>query len=253
MMSSEEFLKLLDFLYLKVSFLEKDSKFSIVSSEIDRLRKSLKVSDYYRFSIDKTIETVCSLFEKSDDSYEGYRNVFRSKEVAMILDIADANLPILFGCEMGKLYYDDDYVVGIHGSLHQGFMIESSHFSTGLLCIHGPRINRVVKLKDDGLDFYSFLQYKYYEDSDVNAMIIRIPRSEITSPIWRKANEGVYLNPKFIYGYYKSFYSDGQNKYPKIILNPNYGKDDFKKDSYYDISDQFFCKEMVINKSSKLY
>lgn len=233
--NKEEFLEVLDFLYLKAVSEEYAGNLAIVSPEIKKLRETLDDSSYYRFPFDKTVEVVCGLLEGKDTSYDSLRSVFRSRDVAMIIDIAEANIPFMFGKEMEKLYYDDDYVVGIHGSLHDSYDIEHSRFATGLLCIHGPRINRTVKTKEDGLDFYSFLSYQYYEDSDVNAIIVRIPKDEVTSPMWMESRYGVFLNPGYIYGYYKSFYSDGRNRNPKIIKNPNYGK----VNSSYTICDEW--------------
>ena len=235
MFTKEEFLNLLNFLYLKAVSEEYAGNLAIVSPEIKKLITSFEDSYYYRYPSEQTIETICQLLEGKDTSYESLRSVFRTKEVAMINEINETNFPIDFGKEMEKLYFDDDYVVGIHGSLHSGYDIEHSRFHTGLLCIHGPRINRTVKTKEDGLDFYNFLSYQYYEESDVNAIIIRIPKDEITSPMWMEAKHGVYLNPGYIYGYYKSYYPDGRNRSPKIIKNPNYGNINFS----YTISDEW--------------
>ena len=244
-LDKNEFLQLLDFLYLKAVSCEYSLGLSIVSCEIEKLKNSLDDSYYYRFPLAKTIRLVVSLLEENGFSYEGLRNVFRSKDVAMILNIAEANIPYVFGMQMEKLYYDDDYVVGIHGSLHHGYEIEKSRFSTGLLCIHGPRINRTVRTKEDGLDFYSFLSYKYYDDLDVNAIIVRIPKENVSLPMWVEGKYGAYLNPGYIYGYYKSFYSDGRNRNPRIIKNPNYGCNYF-----CDICDEWLpsvveCKKKV--------
>ncbi len=242
-LNKEQFLNLLDALYIKVVSEEASNKLAIVSSEIKKLRESFD-SNYYQFPIDKTIQIVCNLLDKNEVSYEGLRNVFRSKKVTMINEIAEAKLPVTFGKDMEKLYYDDNYVIGIHGSLHPNYVIENSRFTTGLMCIHGPKINRTVRFKEDGLDFYSFLQYQYYEDSDVNAIIIRIPRNEVCSPMWKMGERGAYFNPKYLYGYYKSFYSDGRNRSPKIIKNPNYGRDDFS----YNTCDEWLPSVVDIKK-----
>lgn len=234
-LSKDEFLHLLDVLYKKAFDEERAGKFGIVSGEIKKLRDSFDADSYYKFPLDKTISIVCNLLDKNDDNYEGLRDVFRSRDVSLIIDIALAKIPLSFGKEMEDIYFDDDFIVGVHGSLHQDYMIENSHFLNGLLCLHGPKINRTVKVKGDGLSFYSFLQYSYYEDEDVNAIIVRIPKEDINSGIWKVTERGAYLNPKYIYGYYKSFYSDGKNNNPRIIKNSNYGKDDFS----YNVVDEW--------------
>ena len=242
MFTKEEFLNLLNFLYLKARSEEYAGKLAVVSPEIKKIIVSLEDSNYYRYPYKKTVETVCRLLEGKDTSYESLGLVFRSKEIAMINEINEANFLKDFGLEMEKLYFDDNYIIGIHGSLHSGYDIEHSRFYTGLLCIHGPRINRTVKTKEDGLDFYNFLSYKYYEESDVNAIIVRIPKNEITSPMWMEGKYGVYLNPGYLYGYYKSYYPDGRNRSPKIIKNPNYGNINFS----YTITDEWLPRTIKI-------
>ena len=157
-LSKDEFLYLLDSLHKKAFDEERAGKFGIVSGEIKKLRDSLDDDGYYKFPLDKTISIVCNLLDKNDDNYEGLRDVFRSRDVSLIIDIALAKIPLSFGKEMEDIYFDDDFIVGVHGSLHQDYMIENSHFLSGLLCLHGPKINRTVKVKDDGLSFYSFLK-----------------------------------------------------------------------------------------------
>lgn len=235
MFNKDEFRCFLEFLYLKAVSEEYAGELAVVSPEIRKLIDSLDDNGYYRYPFERTVLMICNLLEHNDMSYEGLRSVFRSKEVAMINEIAEANFPIDFGREMEELYFDDDYVIGIHGSLHGGYEIEHSRFYTGLLCIHGPRINRTVRTKEDGLDFYNFLSYQYYEDSDVNAIIVRIPKEEVGLPMWMEAKHGVYLTPSYIYGYYKSYYPDGRNRSPKIIKNPNYGN----VNSAYTICDEW--------------
>ncbi|MDD5887945.1 MAG: hypothetical protein PUC82_00460 [bacterium] len=242
-LNKEEFLSLLDFLYIKAVDEEKD-KLGLVSKEIKKLRASFMDDSYYRFPDDRTILLVCDLLTKYGVNYEGLQRTFRSKDVAMITDIAALKMSKNFGTFMEKLYYNDDFIVGIHGSLHNGYEIENSHFFKGLLCIHGPNINRTVKFKEDGLDFYSFLRYQYYEDSDVNAIIVLIPREDINLGMWRCDDKGFYFNPKYIYGYYKSFYADGANPNPKIIRNPNFGID---KGSY-DICDKWLSQAILEKK-----
>ena len=103
MFTKEEFLNLLNFLYLKAVSEEYARNLAIVSPEIKKLITSFEDSYYYRYPTEQTIETICQLLEGKDTSYESLRSIFRSKEVAMINEINEANFPIEFGKEMERL------------------------------------------------------------------------------------------------------------------------------------------------------
>lgn len=235
LLSKEELLALLDSFYKQTRKIESNGKFSSISKEILKIRNSLLSPDkYYKLSTDRESEIICYLLLKYKDDYEELSRVFKSKEAAMIINIIDAKLPPRFGETMEKIFYDDDYIIGIHGTIENDYVIEKEFFSKGLLCNYGPVLNRTVKTKDDGLDFYSFLQYEYVDGYDVNAVIIRISRDEFDNGIWKEIDYKYYLNPKYIYGYYKSHYATSPNESPRIIKNSNYGRVDFS----YNILDK---------------
>ena len=91
MFDKDEFRCFLEFLYLKAVSVEYAGELAIVSPEIRKVIDSLDDRKYYRYPFERTMLTICNLLEENDLSYEGLRNVFRSKETKSFKKITDRN------------------------------------------------------------------------------------------------------------------------------------------------------------------
>lgn len=240
-LSKDEMLELLKKLYNLALTEEKQEKIWLVSNEIYKLIIALSTkSKYYKFPDEKTIETISNKLSEFASSPDFLSMVFKSKEICMINELNSVKILKSFGEEMEQLYYDDDYIIGIHGTVTKDFIIRNEIFTKGLKSNHGPTISKTILTKENGLDFYSFLKYNYIDNYDVNAVIIRIPKDDLNKEVWFEKESTFYLNPKYIYGYYLSHFSTTDNKNPIIVKNPNYGKDN----NIYNIRDSDYINKV---------
>lgn len=247
----EEVRKIIKDIYLKIKQIEENnSKYGIeLSTYLNELYLGLNLENQKLYRVpekmwkDVLYKEVEKLNDLTDENiYEQVKKSFKNYgEIFLLKDINDSNIPLEFGVEMEKLYFDPNTIVGVHGTTISGDKIEDTIFEEGLFCNYGPRICATVNIQDeDILPFNRFMKYVYKANNTEQAIIVCIPKDMINSPMWRKEGESYILTPSFIYGYYTPHFGAQFNSNPEIIHNKKYGSEITEE---YSICDEFMLEE----------
>lgn len=187
-----------------------------------------------KIMLDALTKTLLKLDLDNQTDVERYRVLkeafYIDSDIYSLYTVNKKDLPINFGKEMEQLYFDDNLLVGIHGTGMNEAIINEAVFTNGLLNNYGPKIDTTVALKGGTLSFSRFVLYVHKAQLTEKAIIVVIPKDDLSKKMWKQESGVSYLTPQYIYGYYISHIGAQFNESPEIIKNPNYGKemDDYK-------------------------
>ncbi len=133
-----------------------------------------------------------------------------------------------FGKVLEKLYEDDDYVIGCHGTDYKpnGDIIEDDKiFENGVRESNRSNSKSMQFTVAYNIPFLEVLDYdqnRYGDVSGGTVYILKIPKDVVMQkePLWGVGEDGkCYVLPEFVYGKYKQ-----KTDNPEVILNTNSNK-----------------------------
>lgn len=128
--------------------------------------------------------------------------------------------------QMENIYNNPEFLSGVHGTVYDKEIIKSI-LENGIFS-REPELLRIIKANkgEYSADFNFFCNYVYKPMLPEVVFVVSIPIDTPNEEIFKtgtfRGQDGYFLDPKFIIGYYISHYAGKFNDDKILFLNDNY-------------------------------